>query len=985
MKMPRLLTAARLLPHAERSGALLERRCELLVTAASLSLVTAMLLAGTAHAQAAAPEGRAQAQSAAEQNDAGEITVTGSRIVRDGYSAPTPVSVLSGADIAAQKPANLADLVITLPSAAAGLTTVNSAGNISNPGAGVSSISLRNLGSQRTLVLLNGQRSVASTASGNVDINTFPQDLVERVELVTGGASAQYGSDAVAGVVNFILNEKYKGFKVSADTGITNYGDGNSYRFSATLGHSFLDDRLHVLVNGEYFHSDEVLTSQRPWNSHGYVLMNNPAYVVTNGVGNGQPALYVGSGIGPSNKTPGGLINSLTRNGFSVTSDPLIGTYFLAPGSTAHLNYGQVSGSYMLGGDWQKTFEGLAGNLSLQPSQTRSGVFTRVAYDISDDVTVYGQFSWNRSHTLSHYGPPPQTGVSISADNAYLLTQYPQIAAALAAGGYSGFSMGTSNTGFGQTGTDVTRNVYRYVAGLKGNFDLLNHDWSWDVYYQHGLAKTFTVATNIPNTTRLALAQDAIVSNGQIICRSTLANPGNGCVPIDRLGTDGPSGAALAYIYGPAQPRRTDSIKQDVASATINGQLFDLSGGPLAIAFGGEWRKEQMNNVADVANSRWLYANYLSSKGQYTVKEAFVEVDVPLFEGFDLNGAVRYTDYSTSGSVVTWKVGATYTPIPDVKFRGTISRDIRAPNLQELYAPPTGQNSFVTLPSNAPAPGSQGYFQQNRGNPNLKPEIANTWTAGLVLTPSFLPGFTASVDYYQIKMDNNIGSLSAQQIVDFCYAGLAPNVCGGISFTGNVLQTIAVAPYNFGSRKQTGLDVEASYVRRVGSGTFSIHGQATYYLKNIVDNLVFPVDTAGANATSVLNDGTPKLHYRVSATYDQDPFSINLVAHGVGSSVYANDWIECTASCPTSSTQFRTINNNHVRGAVYFDGAVTLKVPSAGHEFKLSFIVKNILNKNPVRTGWIGPSGGYEPYPQTNVDLYDTLGRVFRVAATVQF
>ncbi|WP_375393561.1 TonB-dependent receptor plug domain-containing protein, partial [uncultured Sphingomonas sp.] len=262
-------------------------RGTLLATAA----VMALMLGTNAAAQTAPVSADAKAgppETTASEDQAGgatDITVTGSRIVRDGYSAPTPVTVLGAADIAAQSPANISDFVNQLPAiTAGGSTSSNSSGSLSNGIAGINSVNLRGLGVGRTLVLLDGQRSVASAVSGVVDINTFPQDLIERVEVVTGGASAQYGSDAVGGVVNFILDKKFKGFRISADEGLTTYGDGHNYKIDASVGLSLLGDRLHVLLSGEYFHQDGVDTIARDWNGSGYFQINNPAYTPTNGL-----------------------------------------------------------------------------------------------------------------------------------------------------------------------------------------------------------------------------------------------------------------------------------------------------------------------------------------------------------------------------------------------------------------------------------------------------------------------------------------------------------------------------------------------------------------------------------------------------------------------------------------------------------------------------------------------------------------------------
>ncbi|MDO6414345.1 TonB-dependent receptor [Sphingomonas sp. BIUV-7] len=911
-----------------------------------------------------------------------EITVTGSRIVRDGYSAPTPVTVLGSADIAAQSPANISDFVNQLPAITPGSTSANSSGSLSSGIAGINSVNLRGLGAGRTLVLLDGQRSVASSVSGIVDVNTFPQELVERVEVVTGGASAQYGSDAVGGVINFILDKKFTGFKLSADEGLSTYGDGHNYNFAATAGLSFLDDRIHVLLNGEYYHQSGVNTIDRSWNDSGYFQINNPAYTATNG----QPQRLVGSGFAPATYTSGGL----------VASGPLRGTYFLGNGTTGQLNYGTtntVSSPWMIGGDGATTLAGHVGTNSLLPTEKRMAVFDRTSFDLTDDIQIYGQFSWNRYEGQSFYQQTPSTGVTIQRDNAYLTSLYPQVAAQMAANNLTSLSIGTSNAGFPVPGSDNTREVFRYVAGASGKFSLFDRDWKWDAYYQHGVTKAHEELTNTWNNARMALAQDAVFSNGQIVCRSTLTNPGNGCVPINRLGTSGPSQAALNYIYGAQQPYRDETIKQDVASASINGELFNLPGGPVAIAIGGEWRKEQINGYVDPQfNSGWLYGNYLVNKGQYNVREGFVEIDAPLFKGFNLNAAGRYTDYSTSGTVQTWKAGATYSPIPDIKFRGTYSHDIRAPNLQELFAAGTARTNTVILPANSTiGAGSYQFVESTIGNRNLKPEKANTWTAGFVTTPRFLPGFTASFDYYDIKITDAIGSITAQNTVDFCYTG-STAYCSNIAYSSGTLSTITIQPFNFASQREKGFDIAASYRTELAAispnlpGAFSIHADVTHYISNVIDNGIFPVDYAGVNGGSLAGTySEPSWVYRVSAFYEINAFTFNLVGRGFSSGVYGNDYIECTSNCPTSTTQYRTINDNSIKGIKYFDASVSVKVKAAGHDASITLVVNNIFNKAPVLIG-NGPDGNNVPAAaQTNRSLYDVVGRVVRVSTKLKF
>ena len=954
-----------------------------------LTGVAAMALGGLTTAPAHAQEAAAPVA---------DITVTGSRIVRDGFSAPTPVTVLSSQDIRAQAPANLSDFVNQLPSVTLGSTSGNSSGSLSSGLAGINSVNLRGLGASRTLVLIDGQRSVASAMNGVVDVNTVPQDLVERVEVVTGGASAQYGSDAVGGVVNFILNKKYKGFKISADQGFTTYGDGQNYKITASAGLSFMDDRLHILLNGEYAQQDGVSSIARSWNNSGYFKINNPAYVA----GNGQPQWLVGSGFAPSSYTSGGLITGATNAaGKAVSAGALGGLYFLGAGQTKALNFGATSSPWMIGGDGATTLQGHVGTNSLIPDESRGSAFGRVSFDLTPAIQLFAQFGFNRYIGESYYQQTPSTGVSIKTDNAYLQTLYPAVAAQASAAGLSAITIGTSNAGFPVPGSHNTRDVYRGVLGASGKFDVLGHEWKFDAYYQHGETKSHEQLINTWNNARMALAQDAVlapagnalgVASGTIVCRSSLTSPGNGCVPINRLGTSGPSAAGLAYIYG-AQPTRDQTIKQDVASVAFTGDLFRLPGGTAALAIGGEWRREGISGYVDPQfNSGWLYGNYLVNTGHYYVKEGFAEVDLPVLKAVNVNAAVRGTDYSTSGSVVTWKAGATWQAIPLIKFRGTYSHDIRAPNLQELFVAGTARTNTVILPSNAPLTGSQQFTENTIGNTSLTPEKANTWTLGAVITPPFIPGFTASFDYYDIKIQDAIGSITSQNTVDFCYSG-ATAYCKNIVYSGGALQSITIQPFNFASQHEKGFDIDASYRTKLSAiaanlpGTLTIRGTTTHYIANVVDNKIFPIDYAGVNGGSLSGTySAPSWAYRVSAFYEVGQFNFNLVYRGFSDGVYGNDYIQCTSSCPVSTTQYRTINDNTIKGASYVDASVQIKFKAAlAKEASLTFVVNNLFDKDPVLVG-NGPDGNNTPaYAQTNRSQYDVIGRTIRVSARFGF
>ncbi|MEH3158337.1 MAG: TonB-dependent receptor [Sphingomonas taxi] len=447
------------------------------------------------------------------------------------------------------------------------------------------------------------------------------------------------------------------------------------------------------------------------------------------------------------------------------------------------------------------------------------------------------------------------------------------------------------------------------------------------------------------------------------------------------------------------QPLRTQQLKQQVGAINLStNNLVDLWAGPISIALGGEVRRESVKGNVDplfqpivangVTTGTWIYGNYLATTGHYDVKEAYLETIVPLFRGADFNGAVRVTDYSTSGSVTTWKAGVTWQLIPDVKLRGTVSRDIRAPNLAELFAPGTGRTNTVNVTQ---ANGTVATYQFNEstvGNPQLQPEVAKTYGAGAVFTPTFLPGFAASVDYYNITIRDAIDVLTAQVIADQCYQQAIATSCAFISTTGGrgvttqglAVTSIEIKPFNFVSTRTSGLDLEASYRRPIGPGNLTLRALASraFYLKS--DNgATLTTDAAGQNT-----GGLPDWTYRFSAGYDLPMgLSVQGIARGVSPGVYNNNWIVCSTDCPLSTADRRTVNTNHIDGAFFFDVNASYDMQIDGAKAQLFLSIRNIANKDPVLVG-NGPTGNNTPaYPQTNRALYDVLGRVFRLGVRI--
>lgn len=894
-----------------------------------------------------------------------EVQVTGSRIARTSMITPTPVTTIGQDQIRAQSPQNIADFVNTLPSVRGSSTATNSAGSLSNGLAGISALNLRALGTGRTLLLFDGQRSVVSASTGQVDTNTFPQSLIERIEIATGGASAAYGSDAVGGVVNFILNKEYTGFETTLDAGTTTYGDAKNWKYGITAGAPLADGRAHVLFSGELSDQSGIHNEERDWNRSGYFAMRNPDTSA------GAPYYIVAPNIGISTYTPGGLI----------TSGPLKGTYFGEGGSVNQLTYGDVSGQWMRGGDWQYTTSGILGTNSLQSDDKRQSVFARGSFKVLPDLELFAQSSYARYEGLSYYINPTTTGITIRNDNAFLPAA---VKAQMASAGVTSFAMGTSNGDMPPSGSNNERGTQRYVAGAKGSFNALSKDFTWDGYYQKGITNVHEQLTPTYNVERLALATDAVFdSTGKIICRSSRTNPGNGCVPLNRFGVDVASPEALDYVLG--TPLRTQTFKQDVIAVNFNTTAFDGWAGPISLAFGAERRKEQVSGEVDPQyQSGWKYGNYRVTRGDFNVAEAYVETLLPIVETLSFNGALRYTDYSTSGGVNTWKAGLTYEPVRDVLLRASKSRDIRAGNLSELYDAGTARTNNVIINGQ-----SVSFVQNLQGNPEVAPEQADAWGAGILLRPRFAPGLSLSADYYQIEIDGVINFVVAQDVANYCYQFNVQRYCEQLNFQGGVLQTIDLFYENLNSMRAKGLDLEASYQKPLaelidgGQGALTLSALATHYIENVTDDGVTAIDQAGANVTS-----TPDWVYRLAAAYTLERWTFFATARGVSSGVISNAYTECTSNCSTFTAPYYTINDNHVAGATYLDLSVTRGFDIANTlKTEAVLAVQNVFNTDPVLTANPANLGAENTpgYPQTNRNLYDTLGRIVHVGVRLNW
>jgi len=876
-----------------------------------------------------------------------EVVVTGSRVVRDGYEAPTPTTVVGKAELEAAAPANIADYINRMPELSGSVTPRS---GVNGTTAGANFLNMRALGPNRTLVLLDGHRVAATTLTGAVDISLLPSGLVERVDLVTGGASAAWGSDAVAGVVNFVLDRNYVGLKGFAQAGVSEEGDAGSYKAGLTFGTKFAGDRGHFLFSGERSDVRSTKpTASRDWFKN-YNIINNP-----NG---GSPTRVILPNVGISQATPGGLI----------TAGPLRGTQFLADGTPAPYNFGFVSGLNSVGGDGFL----LSGVGNLQVPVRSDSLFARASFEIAPEVTVFGEAGYAKaraSYDVRYY--QRDGNITVRNDNAFLDAT---TRARMAAAGVPTFNLGKVHLDFPAARVDIERELVRYLVGAEGKF---GDGWSWDVYYQHGKTDFLSHATS-PKIAEYNLATDAVRNPaGQIVCRSTLTNPTNGCVPLNIFGASA-TDAARAYIIGTG--RQLVTIKQDVAAANLRGEPFSLWAGPVSLAAGVEYRKEQYDADADaisIANNFFI-GNYKPSSGDFDVKEIYGEAvvpllaDAPLVKKLEFDGAVRYTDYSESGTVTTWKAGLSWDVVEDLRLRGTLSRDIRAPNLNDLFLASASLNFAITDPFT-----KQSYSVQRltSGNPDLDPERADTFSVGAVYRPHWFPGFSASIDYYKIEIKQAIVTPDAQTVITQCFNGVAA-LCSAITRGPNGLVTqLRVVPQNVQKEKAEGLDMEATWRGDLDTLFAGAPGQLT--LRAFATNaqnrkVIAPGSTLSyAGAAGDGGNGVARWRALASATLDNGPLSATLTGRYISRSLLKREWGP------------NDIDDNTVPARIYFDLAASYRFTVRGVKLQAFAAVDNLLDQDPPVA--VSVAGNSFITSGTNANLYDTIGRYFRGGLRFEF
>ncbi|HUO23397.1 MAG TPA: TonB-dependent receptor [Caulobacteraceae bacterium] len=811
-----------------------------------------------------------------------EVVVTGSRVIQNGNNSPTPVTVVGAQELQTTHPATVFQSLLDIPTLAGskgGFSSVPT-GNQANSGQ-ISALNLLGLGPVRTLVLFDGHRVSATEQDGLVDANTIPQMLLQRVDVVTGGASAVYGSDAVGGVVNFITDTKLKGVKLNIQGGISQDRDAGQFDGGIAYGTELFGGRGHIEASFERNHNDGIL--------HRYA---RPQYLQNWTVqGNGCP-----NGAGSTNCVPFFLMANGTNSALSYggkivgpATNPLLNYSFdqngvltkFANGSSAGLPTGSA---IQVGGDGIDDTSS-----SLIPRQTLDQAFARFDFNVTDNIHYFLSLSHTLDHEFNYYGNVNSNGITISAQNAFLPAAYQQQLAAAKVSTFTFSKKYGPQSAIPPSNVDNNTDNLYLTTGFSGTFD----KYKWDASYVHDVSELDTWSNYTFNNGRLFAALDAVAVTpanvgasgqalGSIVCRTTLTNPGlyPGCVPIDLFGPNSESAAAIAYVRQVGE--FVTKLSMDDAAGNLTGAPFNDWAGPVNVAASFEWRRQGLSvnstsPTVDYAplNCTGLLYNCTSPSASslgtptynggvaprtpvyMTVTEGALETDVPLLRdyplvrAFDLNLAYRYANYSAVGNpnlsaptvtdnfvARTWKAGIDWRVNDELTIRATRSQDIRAPNLNELFG--TNQGTFTNgntdYLTNSNLTGTGGLVQvESGGNPNLKPEVAQTYTAGLVYRP--LPTLSFALDYFNVDLQDYITTISgATASIQYgCYAGNAADCAlqvrpGPLSntSTANAVTEYLSVPVNASHLTTQGIDFETNYKTTVFDRGFSLRGLLTY-------------------------------------------------------------------------------------------------------------------------------------------------------------
>ncbi len=983
--------------------------------------VLALSLGTIAATQAAAQEAPQSPEKPAAAAEPGEVVVTGSRIVRPDLASSSPVSVISAKDIQLRQPATAEELLRDMPA-----LRPNIGPGVNNGGDGSATLELRGIGANRTLVLLDGRRLVPFGLDGLTDTNNIPVALIERVDTLTGGASSTYGADAVAGVVNFITKRDFKGITATANYRFSEKGDATRFKADVVMGASFDDDRGNVVLSVGYTKADPLLTTSR----------SIGAYPISSKTGQF-------SGAAAAQVTIFGLPNNAAlgvgKSDFGAVVNPTTG---LLQAATATDTFNSNIGTYF------------------QTPLDRINVYASGRYEISDGIEFYSTAMFNRNkvrlqlassgtfsntYQLALNNPYLPVGIRNQLCGAYKISATDCATAAAVQGGpgtagYREIAVQPQRriTEMGPRGNTIESQMFQVMGGFRGSIiDSLRYD----VSAQYGETTQNQTREHWGSFSKVQQALRAYKNaSGQLVCADT----SNGCVPLNLFGPNGSiTPQQVAFIDLSALINR--KVQQTVITGTITGDLFTvpLANHKIGFAVGGEYRKISARSMPDSASQ--IQGEVLGTGartppdfGEYSVKEIYGEINAPLIEDkpffyrLGVEAGVRYSDYTTTGGSTTWKAGGTWEPYQGFKFRGTYSVAVRSPNIQELYQSPV-QNlgnlssdwcagaianpklAALCVATGAPAsaigsisqPTSNQINTTTSGNRNLNVERARTYTFGTALTPSFLPGFSLTLDYFHIKIRDAITQPAQADILNGCYSpALNPsynynafcqlikrnpltgslNGAGetpGVILTYSNLGVIETAGWDIGINQRARMDDLGINVP--GNLTISFNGTRLNYYHFQANPNSINRDCTGYYSSGGCTNPRAKWRWVGRVGYGTENFDISMLWTHV-SRVSLEPYLANPPALnvpqpggPTPGSVLAAFSS--IPAYDYFDLAARV---SPTENLELSLIVNNLFNKQPPLVG-NGVGGTTYNGGNTFPTIYDVIGRSFTVGARLKF
>lgn len=936
-------------------------------------------------------------QQTEDDNTLEEVVVTGSRLLRDpNLESASPIATIDMATIQDSGYLTLEQTVNKMPQLRPDTTA-----STNQYGGPAMSADLRGVGAVRTLVLVDGRRFIPAESTGITDLATVPDMLVEAVDIVTGGASAVYGSDAIAGVVNFRLRDDFQGTEFRYQRGQSEQGDADTERLDFLIGVGTDDNRSNMALAISYSERDTVMGNSRDFSA---------VPIVTNSTGKFIP---FGSG-----NLPGGVIALQPAQFPLIKGVDLSNSNGACPGPIQGVRFdqGSLPVPYCRPID---QYNYAADNFLLRPME-RYQISAIGKHEINDQVQVYAQAFYNKYEQSYQMAPESVAPTSFGQSSGTVLipnaTTNPLFNDTLrnfwaqngayfdpdGDGNYVVRNLGRRFEEFGPRTTSFNIDSFMITTGLRGDLDFGANNWAWDAFYQFARNDTTSSTTGLLSRSGITLGLDPVINqNGTVSCRTQI----RGCVPINIFGTNTLTPEMANYLQTESVTQNT--FERTVGGATLAGNLFEMPAGSVPTAFGIEYRKE---SILVVPNEAQLLNDIASQaiaptvvNGEYDLWEVFAEARLPILndqfglQGLSLEGAVRYSDYSTVGGVTTWSTMLDTDVNEQFKIRAGYSSAIRAPNLNELLAPvgtgfrpvndpclaqnkPSQATKDLCVKQGVPAniidtlvDGTRtGYDQISGGNPNLTEEQADTLTVGLVWTPDMIPRLNLSLDYYQIKLKDAVSQVSGQLLLNDCFLTLNFNSpsCQSIRRDSNGnLSEIDAPLLNLADRNVNGVDLTATYsfdnlpswLSLPGQGaTIDISSYSSWQLKNDsqVVKSVPAIDCAGRYSgtcsTGSIRPG-PEFRSLLRFSYASGPLHLSPEVNYIGELKLSTD------SGPNENGTQEGLFFVNMNGSWDFN-----------ENYSLLFGVNNLFDQQP-------PIWGFQASGDLNVNtsLYDPVGRSY--------